>query len=216
LQSVLFQQDTFNLLAEAGDCQEARAVLARIEANELPAPDIVIVDIGLPDGSGLDVMREYQAECPGAAFIVLTSHESPDELRLSLQLGASAYCLKRISTPVLVDVIQAVHSGALWVDADMAHHVSGFLSSRTTLQEVPDALEPTETPEVNLELEALSEREKLLLKFLVEGLSNADIAHAMYISVHTVKYYISNLLTKLDARDRVQLAVRAVRLGLIR
>jgi DNA-binding NarL/FixJ family response regulator len=213
LQSLLFQQDGFTLVAEAGDCQEAHALLKRIEVSELPTPDCVIIDIGLPDGSGLDVMQRYQAECPEASFIVLTSHESPEELRQSLQRGASAYCLKRISTPVLIDVIQAVHSGALWVDAHMAHHVSTFLSEGLIQHSSPVASELIEEP---VEMEGISERELHLLKLLVEGLSNADIARAMFVSVHTVKYYISNLLIKLEARDRVQLAVRAVRLGLIR
>jgi two-component system, NarL family, response regulator LiaR len=213
LESLLFQHDGFTLIAEASDCKEAQALLQRIETAQLPSPDIVIVDIGLPDGSGLDVMARYQAECPEASFVVLTSHESPEELKHALQLGASAYCLKRISTPVLMDVIQAVHSGALWVDAHMAHHVSGLLSSRLT-EVSPSQLNASQV-NVPVEMESVSERELLLLKLLVEGLSNADIARAMFISVHTVKYYISNLLTKLGARDRVQLAVRAVRLGLI-
>jgi two-component system, NarL family, response regulator LiaR len=216
LQALLGQFPEMQLLGEASSCEEAREAINRFDDRLLEeCPDVLLVDIGLPDGSGLDLIQELQVRFPTFRFIVLTSHESPEELHEALAIGASAYCLKRVSTPILMDVIRAVQSGAMWVDAHMAHHVSQFLKpAQGESGEIP--LTPEQEQTRDYLLGELSERERDVLKYLVEGYSNVDIAKALFISVHTTKYYISNLLSKMDVADRVQLAVKAVRLGLVK
>jgi two-component system, NarL family, response regulator LiaR len=159
-------------------------------------PDLVIMDIGLPRLNGIVATQKIKAACPEIRIIVLTSHATEQETILALANGADAYCIKGAQVTQIIEAINAVQLGALYLDERVRHVVS-------QLKEMPD------------ESFSLSDREMDVLKLLVEGQSNGAIAEALFLSESTIKAHIRNIMTKFQVNDRVQVAVMALRLGLV-
>jgi DNA-binding NarL/FixJ family response regulator len=168
-------------------------------------PDVVLIDIGLPGMSGIETIEKIKAMELGCRFVILTSHETQDEALAGMAAGASAFCLKNIPSARLAYVITTVHEGAIWLDPSVAP-----LANRVFTQSNASA-----SLSSTLLKEQLSSRELMILSLLASGKSNNEIAQVLYISVHTAKFYVSNLLEKLHVTDRVQAAVKAVKEGLI-
>jgi two-component system, NarL family, response regulator LiaR len=159
-------------------------------------PDLVIMDIGLPRLNGIVATQKIKAACPEIRIIVLTSHATEQETILALANGADAYCIKGAQVTQIIEAINAVQLGALYLDERVRHVVS-------QLKEMPDA--PF----------SLSDREMDVLKLLVEGQSNGAIADALFLSESTVKAHLRGIMTKFEVNDRVQVAVMALRSGLV-
>jgi two-component system, NarL family, response regulator LiaR len=159
-------------------------------------PDLVIMDIGLPRLNGIVATQKIKAACPEIRIIVLTSHATEQETILALANGADAYCIKGAQVTQIIEAINAVQLGALYLDERVRHVVS-------QLKEIPD------------ESFSLSDREMDVLKLLVEGQSNGAIAEALFLSESTIKAHIRNIMTKFQVNDRVQVAVMALRSGLV-
>jgi two-component system, NarL family, response regulator LiaR len=159
-------------------------------------PDLVIMDIGLPRLNGIVATKAIKAACPEIRIIVLTSHATEQETILALANGADAYCIKGAQVTQIIEAINAVQLGALYLDERIRHVVS-------QLKEMPD------------ESFSLSDREMDVLKLLVEGQSNGAIAEALFLSESTIKAHIRNIMTKFQVNDRVQVAVMALRSGLV-
>jgi two-component system, NarL family, response regulator LiaR len=160
-------------------------------------PDIVIMDIGLPRLNGITATQQIKAECPGIRIVILTSHATERETILALAGGADAYCIKGSQVTQIVDAIAAVQTGALYLDEKVRQVVNQIETK---------SVEPTFT---------LSDREMDVLKLLVEGQSNGAIAQTLFVSESTVKAHLRSIMTKFQVNDRVQVAVIALRLGLI-
>jgi len=208
LRTLLKEDIQFDIVAEADSVKTAMGMVDQVRCGEFAEPDVAIVDIGLPDGSGLDLVEQLRSQWPNTRFMILTSRESSEALMCALKLGVHAYCLKRIQTPTLSVVIKTVHQGAIWIDPIMAHHVAALF-------EAPAMKSSLENKESLIDYGAFSPREIEVLRLVVDGFSNTEIAEKLYISVHTAKYYVSNLLEKLSSKDRVQMAVKSVRMGLV-
>jgi two-component system, NarL family, response regulator LiaR len=159
-------------------------------------PDLVIMDIGLPRLNGIVATQQIKAACPEIRIIILTSHATEKETILALAHGADAYCVKGAQVTQIIEAIHAVQLGALYLDERVRHVVS-------QLKETPD------TPF------SLSDREMDVLKLLVEGQSNGAIADALFLSESTVKAHLRSIMTKFEVNDRVQVAVIALRSGLL-
>ena len=159
-------------------------------------PDIVIMDIGLPRLNGIAATQQIKAACPEIRIVVLTSHATEREAILALANGADAYCIKGSEVSQVVNAISAVQSGALYLDEKVRHVVS-------QLKGVPSS-----------EFQ-LSDREMDVTKLLVQGYSNSAIAEALFLSESTVKAHLRSIMTKFEVNDRVQVAVIALRSGLI-
>lgn len=172
-----------------------------IEACLQTPPDLVLMDIGLPGLDGIASTQQIKAQHPHIKVIMLTSHKSENEVLAALASGADAYCIKGRDIGVLFTAIAAVSQGALYLDVTIA---------RTILHELK--IEATTATTAN---QSLSQREQDVLLLLVEGLNNTEIAAKLFISPNTVKSHMRSLMNKLAVNDRVQVAVKAIRTGLI-
>lgn len=161
-------------------------------------PDVVIMDIGLPGLNGLLATEKIKAACPEIRIVVLTSHESERETILALANGADAYCIKGAQVAQIINAIAAVQAGAMYLDEKVRHVVR--------------QLKGTSVSSGSL---TLTEREMAVLKLLVEGHSNGAIAEALFLSESTIKAHLRSIMTKFEVHDRVQVAVVALRSGLV-
>ncbi|MEM6839932.1 MAG: response regulator transcription factor [Cyanobacteria bacterium P01_C01_bin.120] len=162
-------------------------------------PDLVVMDIGLPQLDGIAATQQIKQQNPSVRVVVLTSHTDDLEMIAALASGADAYCIKGTSLEQLAVAINCAHTGAAYLDPQIARRVLGHLHYAR----------PT-TPVVNL-----SKRELDVLKLIVEGKSNPEIAAELFLSVSTVKTHLRSVMNKLSVDDRVQAAVAALRSGLV-
>lgn len=160
-------------------------------------PHIVLMDIGLPILNGIDATRQIKEQSPDTRVIMLTSHDSENDIFAAFSAGADGYCVKDIASDQLVMAIRTVFDGAGWIDPRIANRVLRMQTSQPA----------SETP--------LSQRELEVLKLLVDGLSNQKIAEKLCLSVETVRTHVRHITEKLAVSDRTQAAVKALRRGLV-
>ncbi len=174
--------------------------LAVTEAKRLQ-PDVIVMDIGLPRQDGIAATQQIKAVLPEVHVVMLTSHTTEHEVIGALASGADAYCVKGTSVDRLLTAIEAAREGASYLDPQVA-------------RQVMDQLKPSTAAEPNI-VGQLSQRELEVLKLMVEGLSNPEIAAILYLSPNTVKTHVRGIMNKLAVDDRVQAAVVALRAGLV-
>lgn len=172
-----------------------------VEAAQKLAPDVIVMDIGLPRQDGIAATQQIKAVLPEVRVVMLTSHTTENEVIGALSSGADAYCVKGTSVDRLLTAIHAAYEGASYLDPQVA-------------RQVLDHLKPAVSPETNIAGQ-LSQRELEVLKLMVEGLSNPEIAAVLYLSPNTVKTHVRGIMNKLAVDDRVQAAVVALRAGLV-
>ncbi|TAF11264.1 MAG: DNA-binding response regulator [Nostocales cyanobacterium] len=168
-------------------------------------PDVVIMDVGMPHIDGITATQQIKQSHPDMKIIMLTSHTSQTEVIAALSSGADGYCVKGTSADQLVKAIDIVYQGATYLDAQIAQTVINQLKPA-----VPGAKSTPSIPPATL-----SNREMEVLRFIVEGYSNPEIAKALYLSEHTIKTHVRGIMNKLLVNDRVQAAVVALRSGLV-
>jgi len=197
LRMLLENQSDMVILAEASGGLEA------IELVDVFHPNVVVMDITLPDISGIEATRQLKAKYPKIAVVALTIHEDEQYFFEMLQAGASGYVPKRAAPEDLISAIRAAYSGEIYLYPSLAKAlVSDYLGRSRTQQEEE-------------KLEALTPREQEILELLAEGLTNDDIADHLVISRHTVARHRENLMRKLDLHSRSELVKYAIRKGLI-
>jgi DNA-binding NarL/FixJ family response regulator len=162
-------------------------------------PNLVVMDIGLPRLDGIAATQQIKAALPETHVVMLTSHTTETEVIAALSSGADAYCIKGASVERLLKAIAAAVDGATYLDPQIARRVI-------------DNLKP---PANQGNTANLSARELEVLKLMVEGLSNPEIAERLYLSPNTVKTHVRGIMNKLAVDDRVQAAVVALRSGLV-
>jgi DNA-binding NarL/FixJ family response regulator len=155
-------------------------------------PDVTLMDLRLPDMSGIDSLIAIRSEFPEARFIMLTTFEGDVEIQHALEAGARGYLLKSMPPKVLVEGIRQVNAGRKCIAPDLAAKLAEHLGE-----------------------EALTPREKDVLQLIAGGNRNRDIAEQLFISEETVKVHIKHIMEKLDASDRTQAVAIAVRRGII-
>ena len=171
--------------------------------------NVVMMDLGLPGMNGLQATKEVKEFSPETKVVILTSHENEDEVLASLAMGASAYCLKEMDYPSILAIIREVYKGALWLHPQIADVANAIAPKPCSFD-----LENLYTSS-GFKLQ-LTEREMNVLRLIVEGKTNAEIAKAMSISTHTAKAHVGSILSKLSVNDRVQAAVKALRTRIIK
>jgi two-component system, NarL family, response regulator DevR len=184
-----------SLIAKSGGIRvlgEAASVAEAVREAQRLRPDVVLMDLRLPDGSGITACREILSRAPRTRVLFLTSYSDEDAVRATVLAGASGYLLKEIGQQALIDGIKAVASGQSILDPRVTQAV---LRQLTTPPASPGAGE-----------EALSPQERRILEHVVEGKTNKQIAAAMGISDKTVKNYLSNAFQKLRVKRRSQAA----------
>lgn len=170
-----------------------------VEAALKLKPDIIVMDIGLPRLDGIAATQQIKTALPEVRIVMLTSHTTETEVIAALSSGADAYCIKGTNVDRLLAAIAAAQEGATYLDPQIARRVIEHLKPPS----------PTNT------VGQLSQRELEVLRLMVEGYSNPEIAAALYLSPNTVKTHIRGIMNKLAVDDRVQAAVVALRSGLV-
>jgi two-component system, NarL family, response regulator LiaR len=193
LEQTLGDQPQLRVVGQAGDGYVA------VEMAQKLQPDVIVMDIGLPRQDGIAATQQIKALLPDVRVVMLTSHTTETEVVAALSSGADAYCIKGTNVDRLIAAIAAAREGATYLDPQIARRVIEHLKL------------PTSGPPVG----QLSQRELDVLKLIVEGYSNQEIATALYLSPNTIKTHIRGIMNKLAVDDRVQAAVVALRTGLV-
>ena len=171
-------------------------------------PDIVLMDLGLAGMNGIEATVKVKEMNKDIKVIALTSHDREEEVIAALSSGAMAYCLKDIDPAKLADVIRDVKNGVCWLDPLIARKALDAFPKQETIGILKDkSSEEGRVP--------LTDREFEVLKHLVEGKSNTEIAKELIVSVHTAKAHVCSILQKMCVNDRVQAAVKAVKEGMV-
>lgn len=202
LKSLFEGQDEIIVSSEAQSGKEA------VEKFRTTHPNVVVMDIGLPDISGIEATKRILELDSKAKVIILTSHLSEQEIIDALHAGACAYVMKDISTDALKMIIKTVEQGAMWLDPQ----VVPILREKNCGVIPPRQMSRAMFKEQHANL---TQREYEVLKLVVEGLSNHEIAEELTISEHTAKAHVCNIIQKLVVDDRTQAAVKALKEGLV-
>ena len=187
LVALLDRREGFQVVAEAGTVAEA------IEQAQRVRPDIVVMDVRLPDGSGIEACREIRAELPDTRIVMLTSFPDEEAVLSAIVAGASGYLLKQVRARDLVAALEAVGRGESLLDPAVTEKV---------LERVRRIATGTYTDE----LAQLTSQERKILLLVAEGKTNKEIAAEIFLSDKTVKNYVSSILSKLNLERRAQAA----------
>lgn len=191
LRSLLERHSQFEVVAEAGTARDA------IEQVEQYSPDVVVMDIRLPGGSGIEACEEISEKYPDTKVIMLTSYAEDEMLFSAIRAGASGYVLKQIEGEGLVRAIEAVGRGEALLDPAVTQRI---------FQEVRKAAKEEEASA----FAALTQQEKHVLMLVSEGKTNREIAKALFLGEGTVRNYVSSILSKLGVSNRAEAAAYAV------
>jgi DNA-binding NarL/FixJ family response regulator len=161
-------------------------------------PDLALLDVTMPGGGGLEAARKIGVACPATRTVMLTVSEDEDDLLAAMKAGASGYVLKGVSSQELLAIVRAVSGGEVYVAPSLAFALLREMSK-------PRPADP---------LAELSGRERQVLELVATGLSNQEIGLKLGLAEKTVKHYMTNVLTKLHVRSRVEAALLAHRAGL--
>src|SRR3569833_1548809 len=186
LRSIIDAQPDMLVVAEAANSAEA------LERYRQHKPDITLMDLRLPGESGIDALLAIRSEFPEARIVILTTFEGDVEIQRALAAGAHSYLLKSMPPPELVRAIRQIHGGRRHVPPEVASQLAEHIGE-----------------------EGLTNRELEVLRQLVRGHRNRDIAEELSISEETVKVHLKHIMDKLGARDRTQAVSIAVRRGII-
>jgi len=196
LEMVLAQESDIEVVGEAGDA------VAAVERAAALLPDVVLLDVRMPKGSGIEACVEIKEVAPSARIIMLTISDEEADLYEAIKAGATGYLLKEISIDEVSSAVRAVHDGQSLISPAMASKLLtefALMAKRSN-----ERTEQVPTPR-------LTERELEVLKLVARGLNNRDIARELFISENTVKNHIRNILEKLQLHSRMEAVVYAVR-----
>ncbi|MBW4643835.1 MAG: response regulator transcription factor [Goleter apudmare HA4340-LM2] len=220
IRAALQKLDEFEVI---GDARDASSGLKLLKSTR---PDIAIVDVGLPDMNGIELTQNFKnslagepedPETPETKILIMTMQDSEDTVLAAFAAGADSYCMKDAGIEKLVDALQSTYSGNSWIDPAIARIVLQQ-TQKAAIEAKPETVAiqglSAEYSQI-VENYPLTARELDVLKLIVEGCSNAAIAEKLYISVGTVKTHVRNILNKLCVSDRTQIAVHALRSGLV-
>lgn len=176
---------------EADNAQDAYNIVKKTHI------DAVIMDLGLPDTNGIEASREINRINKDIKIIILTSHNSEQEVSESIKAGARAYCSKDINPDRLAHIVNMVMDGALWFDPKVADTVLNLISAPKKNVKIKDDYN-------------LTDREHQVLQYICDGLNNTEISKLLDVSINTVKVHVSSIIQKLGVDDRTQVVVKAL------
>ncbi len=206
LEKALGLEDDLVILGHAKDGAEGIQYTRRLR------PDVVLMDVNLPDLNGLQVARQIRTERPETSVIILTAYHDSTQVLYAMRAGAAAYCAKDIDPQELVQIIRDVATNLYIVEGKRLSRDGLEEWIQTSVEELmgPNAIEPEK------HFVPLSPRETEILQSVTRGMSNKEIASELNISQQTVKNHMTSILRKLNVEDRTQAAVYALRHGWVR
>lgn len=199
LKAILRRDPQFEVVGEAGSCAEGLRVAKACR------PDLAILDISLPDRSGIHLARELRQMLPGLSILMVSMHAKVDYVAEAIKVGALGYLTKDAATVSLIAGLQAVAAGQPYLDPTVSVEIS-----RALLSNVPRRDEDSHSA-----YDSLTPREREVMRLVVEGLSNKEVAGALEISVKTAEHHRGSLMHKLGLQNSVELVRYASKLGLI-
>lgn len=184
-------------------CGEAKDGLEAIRLGDHLKPDLILMDLSMPRMNGMAAIEAIKKSCPGTKILVLTVHKTEEYILATLKAGADGYVLKDATHRELMLAIECVLSGKLYLASSVSEKViEGYLEGKKTLK-------------TQSAWEALTQREREILKMVAEGYKNKDIADYLYISPKTVEKHRANLMKKLNLHSATELTVFAMEKGLL-
>ena len=202
--AVLEGEADLEVIAEARNGKEALQISRQVR------PDLVLMDVRMPEMDGLAATRKIKAELPQTSVVMVTMHENPDYLLEAIRAGAAGYILKDAAGERLVEAVRRTLEGEVPLNEGLAMQLLQRLASEEGEKGVASQDRKRPSPIT----EELTEREVEVLRLLTQGRTNPEIARAVLSSVSTVKIHVQNIIAKLGVSDRTQAAVRAIELGL--
>ena len=187
--------DGFDVVAEASDGAEA------VELAAIHHPDVILMDVTMPDMDGVEATRRIRRNHPDIQVVMLTMHADEDVIADALQAGAAGYLVKDCSTDEIADAVRLASNE----DAALSPALAGAMLDE--VRRIDDAQGPDQI---------VTKREIDVLQLIADGCSTPEVAEKLYISQKTVKNHLASIYQKLDARDRTQAVLRAVRMGIVR
>lgn len=188
-------EEGFQVVGEAGDGEEAVRLAAELQ------PDVILMDVSMPDVDGVEATRRIRDIIPETRVIMLTMHPDQDVVAAALRAGAAGYLVKDCSTEEIAEAVRLAASDDAAMSADVA---ASMLDEVRRLPEEAD------------EDRIVTKREEEVLQLIADGCSTTEVAEQLFISQKTVKNHLASIYQKLDARDRTQAVLRAVRMGIVR
>ena len=199
LKSIIGQDAGYEVVGEAGTGSQGLQ-----KARELK-PDLALVDVSLPDQSGIDVTRKIKSILSETRIMMLSMHSKIDYITEAFRAGATGYVVKESASERLVECLEAISKGEYFLDTSISHKmVKSLMESDKKEAKITDAVYDTLTP-----------REQQVMRLLADGLSAKDIAKELFISPKTVENHRTNIMNKLDLHSTMELVRYAARLGLI-
>jgi DNA-binding NarL/FixJ family response regulator len=199
LKSLLVDNPSFQIIGEAGDGEEA------IRLTKTLQPDLLVLDISLPDKSGIEITRELKDLFPEILILIVSMHSRIDFITESFRAGALGYVIKESAAERLVQGLETVARGEYFLDSSLSHkvveNILGFPSKEAIITDEKYA--------------SLTPREEQVLRLLAEGHSAREVGEKLFISPKTVENHRANIMDKLDLHSTLELIRYAVRLGLI-
>jgi DNA-binding NarL/FixJ family response regulator len=176
-----------------------------VELTRTSEPDIVLMDIRMPDMDGLEALAAIKSSKSDAVVIILTSYRNPEYFYRAIALGASGFLMKEGDPSQIVHAIRTIRNGESIIDRQVLRDSLRALSATTKTTDDPQSLD----------IPSLTEQEIRILTLIAEGLTNSDIADTLTVSPNTVKTHVRNIFIKLGVSDRTQAAIWAIRRGLV-
>ena len=195
-----------DLIGEAQDGKQGVKLALELK------PDVVLMDIGLPEMDGIQATSIIKKSNPDIKVLIFTSRESEDDVFDSLSAGADGYIMKGANETQTINAIKAVAEGTAWLDPSIARLVLANVRKNNSGSNPPL---PCENKSISKNIYGLTDRELEVLALIVEGLNNKEISEKLVITLHTAKAHVHNILQKLYVSNRTQATIQAVKEGLI-
>ena len=186
----------FSVVGEAADGVQAVELAHRLH------PDVVLMDVTMPELDGVGATREIRSSLPDVRVVMLTMHADEDVLASAIRAGASGYLVKDCSTPEIAEAVRMAASGETIISPNLAASML-------------DEVRKLDAPAATEDQRVVSRREEEVLQLIADGCSTPEVAEQLYISHKTVKNHLASIYQKLDARDRTQAVLQAVRMGIV-
>ncbi|CAH0344861.1 response regulator transcription factor [Bacillus sp. CECT 9360] len=202
---ILDFESSFQVVAEGDDGSEAMDL---VEQNN---PDVVIMDINMPNINGVEATKMLVERHPETKVIILSIHDDENYVQHALKTGASGYLLKEMDADALIEAVKVVADGGSYLHPRVTHNL--VREYRRLASDENSGGDSLKTPEIRRPLHLLTRRECEVLQLLADGKSNRGIGDSLYISEKTVKNHVSNILQKMNVNDRTQAVVMAIKNG---